>query len=152
MPEWLPTFFLAAIALTTALGAIIPYVAVDAPPVDDGGTKTLLIVLPLLIGAANLAMMRYYVLRRARDYPFSRLTAAVQGYAMADGVATYGLVVAILLAEGLWALPFGALAAYGWLSIWLYLRDLPEPPPSAPRERHGLRRDAPQNEGDWNTN
>ena len=117
--------FLGGILLQTAVGLILGSL-LEEPVLERGPGRTVVAAL-LVVGAANILVSRFVVLpmQAKSDAPLASMASLA--YAFADAPAVYGLVAAILVAEGLVAIPFGLLALLGWFVVRQFLTRLSAP-------------------------
>ncbi len=110
--------------LTLTLIALIVVPLADLGLGFDKSTSAFIFGVLLFTGIAEVLIVRLIVLPSILAKPGTPQGAAVTtGYSVASAPAIYGLVVSIITGQGLLALPFAAVAIYGFVAIWAYLRE-----------------------------
>ena len=114
--------FLGAILIVTGVGFFLgPHLE---PSLEDDMRYVFGGVL-FTVGVSSLLLVRYVVLPAMASHSGAKPQAiGTTAYAFAEAPATYGLVLAIMTAEGWAALPFGALALVGWLTMSNYITSI----------------------------
>jgi hypothetical protein len=88
----------------------------------DGAMRAVLPIILFGVGTGSLLLVRFVVLPQiARRADVQPQALASVGYAFAESPAIYGLVAAVMTGAGWLALPFGALAVVGWLSVRAFI-------------------------------
>ncbi len=116
---WAPPAALAAIAIVTLAGLIVPLVISES--IGDAFVQNGFLVVLTLVSVAALVQNRFFVLpailsgraQRGQAAPATleerERSAMLIACTFSVSNAVYGVVAAILLDNSLWALPFGAL-------------------------------------------
>jgi hypothetical protein len=114
--------FLVAIVGVTVAGIILG----EAITTEyDTSIRTFVPPVLFITGIGGILVMRFLLLPSAARKPeVLPQQLASMGYAIAEAPATYGLVAAIMRGEGWVAIPFGALALFGWLIARAFLASL----------------------------
>lgn len=111
--------FLGGILAMTAAAFIV------SPLLDaslEADLTVLLTVIFLGVACVNLFTTRFVLLPgllKKGEAPL--VSVAIIGYAFAEAPAVYGLVLALMTAEGWRAAPFGAIAFISWLVVHRYI-------------------------------
>jgi len=110
--------FLAAILIMTGVGF---FLGPQLEPALEGGVRYVIGAALFLVAVSSSLLTRYLVLpgmARQKALPSAIATTA---YSFAETPAIFGLVLAIMTAEGWVALPFGALALLSWAVMSNYV-------------------------------
>ena len=122
--RWFPFACLVQIVVFTLLGIVLGPRLRDSP-VLDGSSEILFVAIVLGVGIAHILTVRFFVLPGGMGNPDAeRQQIVMASYQFAIAPAIYGLITSIFTTQGLLALPFGAIALWGFFLVWSYLRDM----------------------------
>jgi hypothetical protein len=110
--------FLAAILIMTGVGFLL---GPQLEPSLEDDMRYVLGGILLLVAVSSFLLTRYLVLPGMARQQAQPSAIATTAYSFAETPAIYGLVLAIMTAEGWVALPFGALALLLWVVMSNYV-------------------------------
>jgi hypothetical protein len=123
--------FLAAILIITGVGF---FLGPQLEPSLEEDMRYAMGGILLLVAVSSFLLTRYLVLPGMARQQAQPSAIATTAYAFAETPAIYGLVLAIMTAEGWVALPFSALALLSWVAMSNYVAGVQaEEPEDFPR-------------------